>query len=59
MDGHRFYSVSVTFSLDGRYVLTGSADNTARIWDLQTDESTIIPDLEDGLIWLIFILKVK
>jgi WD40 repeat protein len=25
---------SVSFSLDGKYLLTGSADGTARLWDV-------------------------
>ncbi|MDM8542666.1 hypothetical protein QUF90_16450 [Desulfococcaceae bacterium HSG9] len=30
---------SVSFSLDGKYLATGSSDNTARLWDLATGES--------------------
>jgi WD40 repeat protein len=33
---HRGAVLAVTFSLDGRFVATGSADNTAAIWDAQT-----------------------
>ncbi|MCY2991083.1 MAG: protein kinase, partial [Planctomycetota bacterium] len=32
--GHRSYVVSVAFSPDGRYVLSGSTDKTARLWDV-------------------------
>jgi WD40 repeat protein len=34
--GHSFKIASVAFSLDGRYVLTGSGDKTARLWDVET-----------------------
>jgi len=34
--GHSFWITSVCFSPDGRYVLTGSDDNTACLWDRET-----------------------
>jgi WD40 repeat protein/serine/threonine protein kinase/DNA-binding XRE family transcriptional regulator len=33
LSGHTGYVNSVAFSPDGKYVLTGSADKTARLWD--------------------------
>ena len=35
-EGHKSPITSVAFSPDGRYVLTGSADSTARLWDAAT-----------------------
>ena len=34
--GHTANVMSVVFSPDGKYVLTGSADKTARLWDAAT-----------------------
>ena len=34
--GHSNWVMSVIFSPDGKYVLTGSLDKTARLWDAQT-----------------------
>ncbi len=37
--GHTSSVTSVAFSPDGQYVLTGSADGTARLWDASSGES--------------------
>src|SRR5258708_6439131 len=34
--GHTNYVTSAVFSPDGKYVLTGSFDKTARLWDANT-----------------------
>ena len=36
--GHSDYVTSVAFSPDGQYILTGSSDHTAKLWDLQGQE---------------------
>ena len=36
--GHTNSVTSVAFSPDGRYVLTSSADKTAKLWDLNGHE---------------------
>lgn len=36
--GHTFWIWSVSFSPDGKYVLTASQDRTARLWDVSTGE---------------------
>ena len=35
---HHDWVVSVTFSADNRRVVSGSLDNTIKIWDIQTGE---------------------
>ncbi len=35
-EGHTGPLVDVSFSPNGQFVVTGSADRTARIWDVQT-----------------------
>ncbi|MGA9773120.1 MAG: hypothetical protein WBV94_29085 [Blastocatellia bacterium] len=35
-DGHLSSVFSVAFSPDGKYMLTGSWDKTARLWDVKT-----------------------
>jgi len=34
--GHSSVILSVAFSPDGKYVVTGSADNTTKLWDVET-----------------------
>jgi eukaryotic-like serine/threonine-protein kinase len=40
---HRGQVTGVTFSPDGKVVLTGSADNTARLWDVATGKAIGVP----------------
>ncbi len=37
-DGHAFEVTSMDFSPDGRHIVTGSKDQTAKIWDIKTGE---------------------
>jgi WD40 repeat protein len=41
---------SVSFSMDGKYMLTGSMDKTARVWDLATDTVVRIFDGHAGAV---------
>ncbi len=51
--GHTSRAVSAVFSPDSKYVLTGSLDGTARIWDAHTgDELVRLIGLEEGKDWL-------
>jgi serine/threonine protein kinase len=38
IEAHRWLVSSVTFSPDGNYLLSGGADNTAKLWRLKTGE---------------------
>ncbi len=40
--GHTAWIESVAFSPDGKYVLTGSMDHTARLWDVITGQTVQI-----------------
>ena len=42
MDGHQKEIYSVNFSLDGRLVVSGSGDETVRIWDLSDGGSRVL-----------------
>lgn len=55
LDAHTAAVVSVDFSPDGRYIVTGSKDSTAIIWELQnpdTSSSGPASDVSDNL-WAI------
>ncbi|MFL5734407.1 MAG: WD40 repeat domain-containing protein [Chloroflexia bacterium] len=41
--GHERNVLSAAFSPDGKYVLTGSADKTARIWDAANGRELRVP----------------
>ena len=43
--GHSDYVLSVTFSPDGKRIVSGSYDHTIRIWDLELKQ--MIWDLEE------------
>ncbi len=36
--GHKYYINCAIFSPDGKYILTGSRDNTIKLWDFETTE---------------------
>ncbi len=46
---HESYIISVAFSPDGKTILTGSSDNTARLWDLQGNELQVFKGHEHSV----------
>src|SRR5205807_1521957 len=50
--GHKGGIWGVAFSPDGKSILTGSYDNTARMWDVATGKSTLRIDHSD-LVWAV------
>ena len=44
LEGHTSYVFSVAFSPDGQRLATGSEDNSAKIWDLQSGKQTLSLD---------------
>ena len=43
LKAYRHWVNSVSFSLDGRTIVSGSWDKTIRLWDAQTDEHLRFP----------------
>ena len=41
--GHDEWVTSVAFSPDGKHIVSGSRDNTVRVWDAQTGQSVMDP----------------
>ena len=53
-EGHQQDIYSLDFSHDGAYIVSGSADKTARIWDMNTHESKVLtidddPNVDAGV----------
>ncbi|MCK4344286.1 MAG: PD40 domain-containing protein, partial [Bacteroidales bacterium] len=46
---HESWITSVAFSPDGKTILTGSWDKTARLWDLEGNEVQVFTGHEDGV----------
>lgn len=50
LTGHEGGVTSLGLSADGKYLLSGSWDGTARVWDLQTKECMhVLPEHENGV----------
>lgn len=46
---------SVAYSSDGKYVLTGGADQTARLWEAQTGQELLrFTGHRSGVLWAVF-----
>jgi WD40 repeat protein/serine/threonine protein kinase len=41
LQGHSNYVTSVSFSPDGRRIVSGSGDNTLKVWDAETGQETL------------------
>ena len=52
--GHESDVYSVAFSPDGKNILTGSYDKTARLWDLEGNELQVFKGHEDGVFSVAF-----
>ena len=50
---HEGVVLAVAFSLDGKTVLTGSVDNTARLWDAATGKPAGPPMTHNGAVWTV------
>jgi len=53
-EGHQQEIYSLDFSHDGAHIVSGSADKTARIWDMNTHESKVLtidddPNIDSGV----------
>ncbi len=50
IENHADWVLGVAFSPDGKYLLTGSRDKTAKVWDLKAKESVLtFPDHQNGV----------
>src|SRR5206468_2461103 len=54
LKGHADWVTSVTFSPDGRRLLTGSRDGTTCLWDVATGEELArLLSLDEGKDWMV------
>ena len=54
LSGHSSWVSAVVWSPDGRHILTGSGDGTARVWDATTGDNTLTLTLTDwvrAVVW--------
>lgn len=51
LTGHTSLVNSIAFSPDGRYALSGSADQSVRLWDLNTGDQLAVFYGHTGVIW--------
>jgi WD40 repeat protein len=49
--GHADSIWSGAFSPDGQYVVTSSADNTARLWSVETGQPSAVLDGHNAVVW--------
>jgi len=60
LSGHTKDVTRVTYSPDGRYVVTGSNDSTALLWDIGTGKQVqIFPGHDQGVSVLSFLPNIK
>jgi WD40 repeat protein len=51
LEGHTAEALSLVFSPDGRYALSGSRDQTVRLWDVITGEQLAVLTGHTGIVW--------
>jgi WD40 repeat protein len=51
LEGHTAEAMSIVFSPDGRYALSGSRDQTVRLWDVNTGEELAVFAGHTGIVW--------
>jgi WD40 repeat protein len=55
LEGHTAEPLSIVFSPDGRHALSGSRDQTVRLWDVTTGEQLAVFTGHTGIVWKVAI----
>jgi WD40 repeat protein len=58
-DAKRKLGIAVALSADNRWVVTGSSDNTARLWDLSAKDPAANPVVLRGHYWPIYAVAIS